>query len=263
LHQRGFWTMQITGFNIRHLAGDVAYGILESEEGVDELNIDVGIGGAEGFSYFHKQFGMPYPFFLKKSIESGHVLAVAVLVPDKLLAFARFEKLEDRVERIYKGRNRVIKHPLYLLRSIEVHSSYRHTGIGRVLFAIAVRQLRANVLTMPDNANAARFFKEKLLFGEIETASGIDPTRYPGYLMLPYPKAVDLLNVLVQRYPRMVLPELIDLYETLQFKANMGKTISPEEIGEFEVQLERFRSMIDEKTLAGMNDFLSNIREAQ
>lgn len=237
--------MQITGFKVEHVAGDVSYGTLSSVAGVDELDVDVGIDGMEGFSYFHNKFGVPYNFFFKKTISSGHVLAIVVLETNKLIAFARFEKLEDKVERIYKGELKVVKPPILLLRSIEVHSSYRNKGIGRVLFALMARNLCADILTRPDNPKAERFFRDKLMFGDIDRISGLDPTKYPGHLIISNAKAAVLFSDVTKRYTRMVLPELIDSYETLQFKTNMGRTVLLEDMHEFESLYQKYRDMLD------------------
>ena len=237
--------MQITGFKVEHVAGDVTYGTLSSVAGVDELNVDVGIDGMEGFSYFHNKFGVPYNFFFKKTISSGHVLAIAVLEPNKLIAFARFEKLEDKVERIYKGELKEVKPPILLLRSIEVHSSYFNKGIGRVLFALMARNLCADILTRPDNPKAEHFFRDKLMFGDIDRMSGLDLTKYPGHLVISHAKAAVLFSDVTKRYTRMVLPELIDSYEALQFKVNMGRDVLLEEMSEFESLYQKYRDMLD------------------
>lgn len=252
--------MQITGFNIECVAGSVTYGILGSVAGVDELDVDVGIDNKEGFSYFHTKFGVSYNFFLKKTINSGHVLAIAVLEPNKLMAFARFEKLEDEVERIYKGELKIVKPPIFLLRSIEVHSSYRNTGIGRVILALAARNLCADILTRPDNPEAKRFFRDKLMFGDIDRMSGLDSTKYPGHLMLSYAKAAMLFSDVTKRYPRMVLPDLIDMYEMIQFKVNMGKAVILEEVCEFEMAFQKYGDMLDSGSQNKMRTLLKNLQ---
>ena len=251
--------MQITGFKVEHVAGDVTYGTLSSVTGVDELDVDVGIDGMEGFSYFHNKFGVPYNFFFKKTISSGHVLAIAVLESNKLMAFARFEKLEGRVEKIYKGELKVVKQPILLLRSIEVHSSYRNKGIGRVLFALMARNLCSDILTRPDNPKAERFFRDKLMFGEIDRMSGLDTIKYPGHLMISHAKAAVLFSDVTKRYARMVLPELIDSYETLQFKANMGKAVLMGEMCEFESLYQKYRDMLDAGLQKKMDLFLRDV----
>ena len=253
--------MQITGFNVERVAGSVAYGVLGSVAGVDELDVDVGIDNKEGFSYFHIKFGVPYNFFLKKTISSGHVLAIAVLEPNKLMAFARFEKLEEKVERIYRGELKIIKPPIFLLRSIEVHSSYRNTGIGRVLFALAARNLCADVLTRPDNPEAKRFFRDKLMFGNIDRMSGLDSTKYPGHLMLSHAKAAMLLSDVTKRFPRMVLPDLIDMYEMLQFRVNMGKSVLLEEVCEFETVFQKHGGMLDDGSQNKMHTLLKSMQQ--
>lgn len=237
--------MQITGFKVEHVAGDMTYGTLSSVAGVDELDIDVGIDGMEGFSYFHNKFGVPYNFFFKKTISSGHVLAIAVLKPNRLIAFARFEKLENKVERIYKGELKEVKPPLLLLRSIEIHSSYRNKGNGRILFALMARNLCADILTRPDNHKAECFFRDKLMFGDIDRMSGLGPTEYHGHLFISYAKAAVLFSDVTKRYTRMVLPELIDSYEALQFKANMGRDVLLKEMCEFESLYQMYRDMLD------------------
>lgn len=251
--------MQITGFKVGHVAGDVSYGTLSSVAGVDELDVDVGIDGMDGFSYFHNKFGVPYNFFFKKTISSGHVLAIAALESNKLMAFARFEKLEDKVERIYKGELKVIKPPILLLRSIEVHSSYRNKGIGRVLFALMARNLCADILTRPDNPKAERFFRDKLMFGDIDRMSGFDPIKYSGHLTISHAKAAVLFGDVAKRYTRMVLPELIDSYETLQFNANMGRAVLVEDVCEFESLFQKYRDMLDAGLQKKIDLFLRDV----
>ena len=251
--------MQITGFKVEHVAGDVTYGTLSSVTGVDELDVAVGIDGMDGFSYFHNKFGVPYNFFFKKTISSGHVLAIAVLKPNKLIAFARFEKLEDSVEKIYKGELKVVKQPILLLRSIEVHSSYRNKGIGRVLFALMARNLCADILTRPENPKAGCFFRDKLMFGDIDRISGLDPINYPGHLIISHAKAAVLFGDVTKRYVRMVLPELIDSYEALQFKTNMGKVVLMEEMCEFENLYQKYRDMLDAGLLKKIDLFLKDV----
>ena len=251
--------MQITGFKVEHVAGDVTYGTLSSVAGVDELDVDVGIDGMEGFCYFHNKFGVPYNFFFKKTISSGHVLAIAVLEPNKLIAFARFEKLEERVERIYKGELKVIKPPLLLLRSIEVHSSYLNKGIGRVLFALMAKNLSADIVTRPDNHKAERFFRDKLMFGDVDRTSGLDTIKYPGHLIISHAKAAVLFSDVTKRYVRMVLPELIGSYEALQFKTNMGKDVLMEEVCEFESLYQNYRDMLDAGLQKKIDLFLKDV----
>ena len=251
--------MQITGFKVEHVAGDVTYGTLSSVAGVDELDVDVGIDGMEGFSYFHNKFGVPYNFFFKKTISSGHVLAIAVLEPNKLIAFARFEKLEDKVEKIYKGELKVVKKPILLLRSIEVHSSYLNKGIGRVLFALMAKYLCSDILTRPDNPKAERFFMDKLMFGDIDKISGLDPINYPGHLIISHAKAAVLFGDVTKRYTRMVLPELIGSYEMLQFKANMGRDVLLEEMCEFESLYQKYRDILDAGLQKKIDVFLKDM----
>lgn len=252
--------MQISGFRIAYTVNDISYGIVDPEKEVCELEIDLGVNGAEGFSYFSKKFGIPYEFLLKKTIESGHVLAVAVSASNKLLAFARFEKMVERVERLHKGKVEVVRYPLYMLRSIEVHSSYRNTGIGRILFAVAVRSLGADIITKPDNPGSARFFKEKLMLGEIGKLSGIDQKKYSDYFMVSYPKASGLLDVLIERYPRMILPELIHLYEISKLKLQRNKSISSEDISRFEMLFAKRRNMLSNSAQKEMDALLVSLR---
>lgn len=251
--------MQITGFKVEHVAGDVTYGTLSSVVGVDELDVDVGIDGMEGFNYFHNKFGVPHNFFFKKTISSGHVLAIAVLEPNKLMAFARFETLGDKSEKIYNGELKVVKPPILLLRSIEVHSSYRNKGIGRVLFALMARKLCADILVRPDNPKAERFFRNKLMFGDIDRISGLDPIVYFGHLIISHAKAAMLFGDVTKRYTRMVLPEFIGSYEALQFKVNMGKSIILDEVCEFEAAFEKYESMLDDELQSKMETLLKDI----
>ena len=227
-----------------HQAGNISYALLVSSDAVDDLNIDVGTVGLEGFSYFHQKFGMPYTFLLKRSIESGHFLFVSIAENDKLIGFARFEKLEEHTEKEIKGKMNTVNPSLFLLRSMEVHSSFRNCGIGRVLFSTAVHYLQGNVLTVPDNKEAANFFIKKLGFTEITDAVGNYKQRYEGHLMLAYPKAVSLWHEIAAKYPRIVYPELVDLYESLKFRHNMGKAISCNDVSRFEVLLSECNGML-------------------
>ncbi|TGC07462.1 GNAT family N-acetyltransferase [Methanolobus halotolerans] len=250
--------MSIDDMSVLHRAGSISYGLIGSESAVDNFIIEVGRANLSGFNYFHKKFGMPYEFLLKRSVSSGHALFAATDDRDRLLGFARFEKIADDVERVHKGKKSVVRHSVYLLRSIEVHPSFRHIGIGRLLFAIAVECLRSNIITMPDNADAARFFKEKLMF---EKVSGNDCTvssRYKNYLLLSYPKARVLLKIIAGNYPRMVMPELIDSYESLMFMSNMGKAISKKDIIRFETLLMNSSHLLDGNLLNEMNLFLKS-----
>lgn len=243
-----------------HQAGDISYALLMSSEAVDTLNIDVGAADREGFIYFHQKFGMPYTFLLKKSIESGHFLFVSVAGNDKLIGFARFEKLEEHTEKEIKGKMNVVSPSLFLLRSMEVHSSFRNCGIGRVLLSTAVYHLKGNVLTIPDNPEAANFFSKKLGFTEVTEAIGNYRQKYEGYLMLAYPRAVALWHEIATRYPRIVYPELIDLYESLKFRRNMGKVIPCNDINRFEILLGECDGMLSGVMEKEMNCLLNELR---
>ncbi|MBN2111103.1 MAG: GNAT family N-acetyltransferase [Methanosarcinaceae archaeon] len=250
--------MSIDGMSVLHRAGSISYGLICSESVVDSLAIEVGLASISGFNYFHTNFGMPYDFLLKRSVSSGHALFAAIDDRNRLLGFARFEKIADDVERMHRGKKNVVRRSVHLLRSIEVHPSFRKTGIGRLLFAIAVESLRSNVITMPDNTGAARFFKEKLMF---EAISENDPTvsaRYKDYLILQYPRARAVLKTVAENYPRMVMPELVDTYESLLFRMNMGKPISRKEILTFESLLTSSSHLLDGKLLNEMNLLLNN-----
>lgn len=243
-----------------HQAGDISYALLMSSEAVDTLNIDVGAVDREGFIYFHQKFGMPYKFLLKRSIESGHFLFVSIAGNDKLIGFARFEKLEEQTEKEIKGKMNVVSPSLFLLRSMEVHSSFRNCGIGRVLFSTAVYYLKGNVLTIPDNPEAASFFSKKLGFTEVTDPIGNYRQKYEGYLMLAYPRAVALWHEIATRYPRIVYPELIDLYESLKFRLNMGKVIPCNDIKRFETLLGECDGMLSGVMEKEMNRLLNELR---
>ncbi len=227
-----------------HKAGNIFYALLVSSNAVDNLNIDIGTVGWEGFSYFHQKFGMPYTFLLKRSIESGHFLFVSIAANDKLIGFARFEKLEEHTQKRIKGKMNIVNPSLFLLRSMEVHSSFRNCGIGRVLFSTAAYCLQGNVLTVPDNTEAANFFRKNLGFTEITDAVGNYKQKYEGHLMLPYPRAISLWHEIASKYPRIVYPELIDLYESLKFRHNMGKIIPCNDISRFETLLAECNGML-------------------
>lgn len=222
---------------IIHKAGDMSYELLISSNAVDNLNIDIGTVDREGFIYFHQKFGMPYKFLLKKSIESGHFLFVSLSESNKLIGFARFEKLEEHIKKEIRCKTKIFMPSLFLLRSMEVHSAFRNCGIGRVLFSTAVYYLKGNVLTIPDNPEAASFFRKKLGFSEFTGPVGSSDQKYEGHLILTYPKAVTLWHEIATKYPRLVYPELVDLYESLKFRHSMGKAISCSDISRFEILL--------------------------
>lgn len=239
--------MCVKGISVLHKAGNVSYGLLESEEALEGLRIEVGQSGAPGFNYFHNNFGMPYDFLMRSSVSSGHPLFVSFDTCGLMLGFARFEKVSGSVEKIYRGQKNLVRHSVHLLRSIEVHPSFRNMGVGRLLFAIAARHLYSNVITKPDNPGAARFFRQRLMFDTIcDTDCTVSP-RYRDHLILPYPKARHLLRQLAENYPRMVMPELIDSYESLRFRSNMGKTIPKDDIVTFEKCLATSRHLLDRK----------------
>lgn len=239
-----------------HKAGDISYALLISSDAVDDLKIDIGAGDREGFIYFHQKFGMPYTFLLKKSIESGHFLFVSISGNDKLIGFARFEKLEEHTEKQIKGKLNVVNPSLFLLRSMEVHSSFRSCGIGRVLFSTAVYYLKGNVLTVPDNPEAAHFFRKKLGFTEFTDSIGNYKQKYEGHLVLTYPKAVALWHEIATKYPRIVYPELIDLYESLKFRQSMGKAVSCNDVRMFEVLFAECNRMLSDIMRKEMNHLL-------
>ncbi|ETA66718.1 MAG: hypothetical protein PWQ51_444 [Methanolobus sp.] len=248
--------MSIEGMNILHVAGNVSYGILEAGSSVDQLDIDIGNSDNIGFNYFHNKFGMPYDFLLKSSLSSGHSLFVAVEGSNKLLGFARFEQLSEETEKTYRGKTNVVHHSIHLLRSVEIHPAHRHVGIGRLLFATSVNHLKTNVITMPDNPGAARFFKNKLGFTTLNPKSSGLSSRYKGYLMLPYPRARNMLKTMAGDYPRMVMPELIGSYEALKFRRNMGKNITSDDISDFLTLFESSRELLDSKLKGEMNSFI-------
>nr|WP_321498064.1 GNAT family N-acetyltransferase [uncultured Methanolobus sp.] len=248
--------MSIEGMNILHVAGNISYGVLEAGSSVDQLDIDIGNASNIGFNYFHNKFGMPYDFLLKSSLSSGHSLFVAVQDSNKLLGFARFEQISEETEKTYRGKTNVVHHSIHLLRSIEIHPAHRHVGIGRLLFAISVNHLKTNVITMPDNSGAARFFKDKLGFSALNPKSSGLSSRYKGYLMLPYPRARSMLKIMAGDYPRMVMPELIGSYEALKFRCNMGKKVTSKDISDFVVLFESSRELLDSKLESEMNSFI-------
>ncbi|WP_321420762.1 GNAT family N-acetyltransferase [uncultured Methanomethylovorans sp.] len=246
---------------IIHKAGDMSYELLISPKAVDNLEIDIGTGNREGFVYFHQKFGMPYTFLLKKSIESGHFLFVSISGNNKLIGFARFEKLEEHTEKEIKGKMKVVTPSLFLLRSMEVHSSFRNCGIGRVLFSTAVHYLKGNVLTIPDNQEAARFFRKKLGFSEVAGPVGSNVQTYEGHLMLTYPKAVALWHEIAKKYPRIVYPELVDLYESLKFHHSMGKQISCNDVCRFEMLLAECDGMLSDAMQKDMKRLIAELRK--
>ncbi|SFM33808.1 GNAT family N-acetyltransferase [Methanolobus profundi] len=251
--------MSVEGFNVLHVAGNISYGILETGPSVDGLDIDIGQSDKVGFNYFHNKFGMPYDFLLKSTISSEHYLFVA-LKGTKLLGFARFEKISDETERTYRGKTNIVNHSVHLLRSVEVHPSHRHVGIGRLLFAVSVKHLKTNVITMPDNPGAARFFREKLKFTGMNPGNNIISSRYKDYLILPYPKARGILKTMAGSYPRMVMPELIGIYESLKFKDNMGRTISMDDICAFQLLFDNSKELLNNKLLHEMESFIKGIK---
>ncbi|MBP1910254.1 GNAT family N-acetyltransferase [Methanolobus bombayensis] len=248
--------MSVKDLNILHVAGNIQYGVLETGSSIDQLDIDIGNASNAGFNYFHNKFGMPYDFLLKSSISSGHSLFIAIQDENKLLGFARFEQISEETERTYRGKTNVVNHSIHLLRSIEIHPSHRHVGIGRLLFAIAVKHLKSNVITMPDNPGASRFFKEKLRFKPLNPKNSGLSSRYEGYLILQYPRAKNMLKTMAGNYPRMVMPELIGSYEALKFRHNMGKNISSEDISDFLTLFESSRELLDNKLKGEMNSFI-------
>lgn len=248
--------MTIEGLNVLHVAGNISYGVLITCSSVDQLDIDIGNARNTGFNYFHNKFGMPYDFLLKSSINSGHFLFVAVKGNNKLMGFARFEQIAEETERTYRGKTHVVNHSIHLLRSIEIHPAHRHVGIGRLLFAVAVKHLKTNVITMPDNSGAAGFFKNKLGFRVLNPKNCGLSLRYEGYLMLPFPRARDMLKIMAGDYPRMVMPELIGSYEALKFRNNMGKGISSDDISDFLLLFESSRELLDSKLEDEMNSFI-------
>ncbi|WP_292464012.1 GNAT family N-acetyltransferase [Methanolobus sp.] len=250
--------MSVNGMCILHKAGNISYCLLESEDVVDDLKIEVGLSSTPGFNYFHNKFATPYDFLMKTSVSSGHALFVSIDASNRLLGFARFEKVSDNIEKIHRGKKNVVQHSVHLLRSIEVHPSSRNMGIGRLLFAIAAKTLRSNVITKPDNPDASRFFKERLMFDVICGTDCISP-RYRDCLILPYPKARFLLRQLACNYPRMVMPELVDSYESLKFKSNMGKPISKNDVLDFEQYLASSRHLLDRKLSEEMDILLESL----
>jgi len=239
-----------------HMAGSISYGVLESGSSVDQLNIDIGQSNNVGFNYFHNKFGIPYDFLLKSSINSSHSLFVAVHGSDKLVGFARFEKISEETQKTYKGKTNIVNYSVHLLRSIEVHPGHRHVGIGRLLFSVAVKHLKTNVITLPDNSGAAHFFKEKLKFQLLNPGNNGLSSRYKDYLILPYPRAKNMLKTMAVNYPRVVMPELIGRYESLKFKFNMGKSISKEDVSEFQILFENSRELLDNKLMHEIDLFI-------
>ncbi len=251
--------MNFEGMDQLHRAGNISYGLLSLECGVDDLNIDICANDSVGFSYFHNKFGMPYDFLLKCSIDSGHFLFVAMDDSNRLLGFARFEYADNALDVTKREGIKIVEHSFCLLRSMEVHSSYRHIGIGRILFAVAVGHLQSNIMAMPDNAEAARFFRNKLQFGDIGHAGCKVSSRYKDCLLLPYPKSRILLKTLARNYPRMVFPELVDLYESLKFKSNMGKPLFKSDIIKLKSNFEESGHLLDDKLSSEITSIIRKI----
>ncbi len=251
--------MSFEGINVLHRAGNIFYGIMESSSSVDKLKIDINHHNSVGFNYFHNKFGMPYNFLLKSSIDSGHPLFVAIKDSCQLLGFARFEKISDEVERTHKGKRTTVHNSYHVLRSIEVHPAQRSVGIGRLLCSIAVKHLKSNVVTLPDNPQAMKFFKDRLKFNMINANNNSLSSRYSDYLILPYPRAKDLLKIIAGDYPRLVMPELIDRYEALVFSYNMGKSVSKKDIDDFRSLFEASKELINNKLIDDIESFIDNV----
>mgnify|MGYP006290844277 CR=1 FL=1 len=234
----------LNGFEILHRTGDIVYAVPNSSDNIDELNIDVDVNN--GFSYFHNRFATPYSFFLKTTIDSGYKVIVAVLHPNILVGFARFEESKSN--------------HCYLLRSIEVNLSFRQKGIGKLLLAIAFKYLGTHVVAKPDNKRAQNFFK-KLGFIDIKTFPDFGNKEYSGYLILPCHKSVNLLWSLAQKYPRVVYPELVSLYERLQFKFYRGKPIMSEDVHKFKKLFNKYGSFLDDGSFTRMNCLLFDIQK--
>ncbi len=98
------------------------------------------------------------------------------------------------------------------------------------MFSIAVKNLKINIITLPDNSGAANFFKGKLKFQLLNPSNNGLSSRYKDYLIFPYPRAKNMLKTIAVNYPRVVMPELIGRYESLKFKSNMGKSISKKDV---------------------------------
>lgn len=211
--------------------------------------------GSEGFSYFHIQFGVPYRFFLKKCIEYNHVLAVAVK-SGKLIAFARFELLEGGIWKSRNGVDFCVQHPLYLLRSIEVHSLFRGAGIGRVLLACTIPVLNGYVITKPDNRNAELFFINLFGFRLLHnSASPFDLTKYPGHVILSYPVAKNLFSIVAEKYPYIFASDLFIQYERLKYHMKHAKPMLYDDIESFNSLFEQRREMLAECKLAELESF--------
>ena len=244
------------GLSVLHQAGNVVYGLLDSEDAIDELNIEIGLSGVVGFNYFHTKFGIPYDFLLKNSIVSGHKLFVATDRSNRLIGFARFEMVSDNVEKVINGKRNIVKHSVYMLRSIEVHPSFRKMGVGRLLFSIAAEHLCSTIITKPDNQDAARFFAEKLMFEPMCSSGNLVTPRHRECQVLPYPRAILLFKQLAVTNPRMVMPELIDTYEALRFKTNMGRVVTQKDMDAFKQFLDRSEQLLDKRLSDEMHQFV-------
>ena len=211
--------------------------------------------GSEGFSYFHMKFGVPYRFFLKKSIECDHILAV-VVKSGKLIAFARFELLEKGMWKSRNGMDFCVQHPLHLLRSIEVHSSFRGAGIGRVLLACVIPSLGGYVITKPDNPKAQKFFMNIFGFRHIQNSpSPFDMTKYPNHVILPYPVAKHLFTIVAEKYPYLFASDLLIHYERLKYCVKHRKLLLEEDIELFGSLFERRREMLPAAKLVEIEAF--------
>jgi GNAT superfamily N-acetyltransferase len=230
------------GFKILYRTGDIVYAVPESSKSIDKLKINVDING---FNYFRNRFATPYRFFLKSSIDSGHIIVVAFSIPNVLVGFTRFEYTNQ----------------CCLLRSIEINSSYRQKGIGKTLLSAASQYMLGScIVTRPDNERAQNFFK-KLGFIRANHLSGFEKD-FDKYLVLPSPKAVNLFGEVAKTYPRIVFPELIKLYEDLQFRLSRGKPVNSNNLEELKKLLDEYGSLLDENNLARMNHLLSDIKKA-
>ncbi|ADI73621.1 hypothetical protein Metev_0720 [Methanohalobium evestigatum Z-7303] len=156
----------------------MVYCILEYPSELDKLNIG-------HFTYFKKHLGMSdYSKNFKSWINRQNVVFITTLLKNTVVGWTMAEKWS------HTSTN---SKPVYVLRGIEISSSKKGNGYGKILLDILSLVLPGHIITKPVNNSAKNFFLS-LNFKYPEENSPINLANHPGYLILPHEDKNNLYN---------------------------------------------------------------------
>ncbi|WP_292486417.1 GNAT family N-acetyltransferase [Methanohalobium sp.] len=142
--------------------------VLEFPSELDKLNVG-------NFTYFNKHLGMSdYSKNFKSWINRQNAVLITTLLNNTVIGWTMAEKWSYASS---DGK------PVYVLRGIEISSSKKGNGYGKILLDILSMVLPGHIITKPVNKSAKNFFFS-LNFKYPEDNSPVNLGNHPGYLIL-------------------------------------------------------------------------------